>query len=69
MNAQSWVPYYGRYTGQIVRHDEAYTIGKELAIRDENNKITYQPSVYYVYHPSDDAQLSLYELLERNCHI
>ena len=55
MNAQSWVPYYGRYTGQIVRHDEAYTIGKELAIRDENNKITYQPSVYYVYHPSDDA--------------
>ncbi len=64
--AQSIVPIYGRYIGNIVRHDESHTIGKTLEIRDSSNKITYKPSVYYVYHSSDSARMSVEELKERD---
>jgi hypothetical protein len=59
--AQSWVPIYGRYIGNIVRHDEAYTIGRCLTI---DNK--YNPSVYYVYHPTNETNQSIFELKEKN---
>ena len=59
--AQSWVPIYGRYIGNIVRHDEAFTIGRELTIPNK-----YCPSVYYVYHPTDETTMSVYELKEKN---
>ena len=61
VNAQSWVPIYGRYIGNIVRHDEAYTIGRCLTIKDK-----YNPSVYYVYHPTNEATESVVELKEKN---
>jgi homospermidine synthase len=61
VQAQSWVPTYGRYIGNIVRHDEAYTIGRELTIPGK-----YCPSVYYVYHPTDETIMSVYELKEKN---
>lgn len=63
--AQSYLPYYGRYIGQIIRHDEAYTIGKNLEVRS-NNELIYKPSVYYVYHPTNDSRMSIEELKERN---
>ena len=59
--AQSWVPIYGRYIGNIIRHDEAYTIGRYLTIKNK-----YNPSVYYVYHPTNDTMESVHELKERN---
>lgn len=61
VNAQSWVPIYGRYIGNIIRHDEAYTIGRNLTIKN-----IYNPSVYYVYHPTDDTMMSVHELKEKN---
>ena len=62
--AKSYVPYYGKYVGNIICHDEAYTIGNSLTIRD-NNIITYRPSVYYVYHPVNEAFMSIHEIKER----
>ena len=59
--AQSWVPMYGRYIGNIVRHDESYTIGRFLTIKN-----IYCPSVYYVYHPTNEAMASVSELKEKN---
>jgi homospermidine synthase len=70
--AKSWVPYYGEYMGNIVRHDESFSIGRALTVKNENvengkkDKVIYKPSVYYVYHPCDEAVMSVYELKERN---
>lgn len=71
--AQSYVPYYGRYIGNIICHDEAYTISNSLTLH-ENNKIKYRPSVYYVYHPVNEAFMSIHEVKERgkiqdNCRL
>jgi homospermidine synthase len=66
--AQSWIPYVNKYIGNIICHDESYTIGKNLSVSDPNDKnnILYKPSVYYVYHPCNEASNSIYELKERN---
>lgn len=65
--AQSVVPIYGRYFGYVIRHDESNTIGKHLQVVDPiTKKITYKPSVYYVYHPCDSAKISVEELKENN---
>ena len=64
--AQSVVPNYGRYFGYVIRHDESNTIGKHLQVVDKTtNKITYKPSVYYVYHPCDAAKIAVEELKEK----
>lgn len=63
--AQSVVPLYGRFIGNIIRHDESHSIGKELELK-ENNEIIYKPSVYYVYHPCDSARVSIEELKEKD---
>lgn len=63
--AQSWIPYVNKYIGNVICHDESYTIGKNLTIKNKKN-IVYKPSVYYVYHPCNEASNSIYELKERN---
>lgn len=65
VNARSWVPMYGEYIGNIIRHDETYSIGRALTLK-KNNEIIYKPSVYYVYHPSNEAIMSVEEIKERN---
>ena len=66
VKAQSWVPQYGRFFGNIIRHDESYTIGRTLTVKDNSGKTIYKPSVYYVYNPTQEANASLEELKERN---
>ncbi|AYV83858.1 MAG: homospermidine synthase, partial [Hyperionvirus sp.] len=63
--AQSYTPLSGRYLGNIVPHEETYTIGKTLTIKTDG-EITYKPSVYYVYHPCNDARLSIEEFKDRS---
>ena len=63
--AQSWVPLYGRLIGNVIRHDESFSIGRALTVTN-NNQIIYKPSVYYVYHPTNEARMSLEELKDRN---
>jgi len=63
--AQSWVPICGRYVGNLIPHDESNTIGEFLTIKN-NGHIEYKPSVYYVYHASNDAMLSVDELKQNN---
>jgi homospermidine synthase len=63
--AQSYVPITGRFIGNLIPHEETYTIGKTLTVYD-NDKIIYKPSIYYVYSPCNDAKLSLEELKDRN---
>lgn len=61
----SYTPISKNYIGMMVRHDESFTIGRELSYY-ENNKLVHKPSVYYVYHPTDSTMASFYELRERN---
>jgi homospermidine synthase len=63
--AQSYVPLYGAYVGNIIPHEETFTIGKHLTIYDKD-KVVYKPSVYYVYHPCNDARMSVEELKEKD---
>jgi len=65
--AQSWIPFFKKFIGNILCHDESYTIGKALSVYDNNsNKLIYKPSVYYVYNPSNETKNSISELKERD---
>ena len=55
--ARSWLPSLGGFQGLLLSHDEVFSIGDYLSIRDE-----YRPTVMFVYHPCDDAMLSALEL-------
>lgn len=64
-SAQSYVPLYGRFVGNMIPHEETITIGQCLTLV-EDNKIIYKPTVYYVYDPCNDAKNSLDELKDKN---
>lgn len=61
----SYVPHSKMYIGMIMQHYENLTIGNKLTIK-KDGKIVYKPSVYYVYHPSDNTLMSFYEYKENN---
>lgn len=63
--AQSWLPFHNKFIGNIICHDETYTIGNNLTVK-YNDNIIYKPSIYYVYKPCIDAINSMYELKEKN---
>ena len=65
MYGVSYVPNSGMYIGMIMQHYENLTIGNKLTVK-KGDKIVYKPSVYYVYHPSDNTMLSFYEYKENN---
>jgi len=67
--AHSYTPGYKNYIGILIRHGENITIGEEMSTYkiEKDKKIrTWSPSVYYVYHPTQDTMASLYELKEKN---
>lgn len=63
--ATSYVPLSKNYIGMVVRHDEAFTMGREFSYY-EGDKLISKPTVYYVYHPCDSTMQSFHELRERN---
>ena len=64
--AQSWVPLYGKYIGNVICHEESFTIGRNLTVYNSDKKIKYKPSVYFIYHACDNAVLSVNELKDHN---
>ncbi len=59
--ARSWTPSSGGFQGVLMTHDEVFSIGDLLSLRSAG-AFTYRPTVMYVYHPCDDAVLSMLEL-------
>ncbi len=59
--ARSWTPSGGGFQGLLMSHDEVFSIGDQLSLRN-NGKLSYRPTVMFVYHPCDDAMLSVLEL-------
>jgi homospermidine synthase len=67
--AHSYTPGYKNYIGILIRHGENITIGETMStykMQDGKKVRTWSPSVYYVYHPTQDTMASLYELKEKN---
>lgn len=67
--AHSYTPGYKNYIGILIRHGENITIGETMSTyktQDGKKVRTWSPSVYYVYHPTQDTMASLYELKEKN---
>jgi homospermidine synthase len=68
-SAHSYTPGYKNYIGLLIRHGENITIGETMStyktVKGEKVR-TWSPSVYYVYHPTNDTMASTYELKEKN---
>ncbi|HZY67020.1 MAG TPA: saccharopine dehydrogenase C-terminal domain-containing protein [Devosia sp.] len=62
---RSWTPLEGSYHGFLITHAESISIAEYLTIKD-NDRVVYRPTVYYAYHPCDDAVLSLHEMAGKN---
>ncbi len=62
---RSWTPLEGSYHGFLITHAESISIAEYLTMED-NGRTVYRPTVYYAYHPCDDAVLSLHEMAGKN---
>ena len=65
---RTWTPLAGAFHGFLVTHAEAISIADHLTVGDPAAP-AYRPTVYYAYHPCDDAVLSLHELAGRNWRV
>jgi len=64
--AHTYAPVSKNVLGMLIRHEESYTICRALTLKDSTNKITYKPSVYYIYKPNDSAVASTMEARANN---
>jgi len=59
---RSWTPLTGPMQAFLVTHTESVSIADYLSV-GQGQQPLYRPTVYYAYHPCDDAVLSLHELV------
>ncbi|MBK9520226.1 MAG: homospermidine synthase [Rhodocyclaceae bacterium] len=62
---RTWLPLAGPQIGFLITHNESISLASYLTVGTGANP-EYRPTVHYVYHPCDDALLSMHELQERN---
>ncbi len=65
---RSWSPLAGSLHGFLITHGESLSLAAYLSL-GEGAKATYRPTVYYAYHPCDEAVSSLHELAGREWHV
>ena len=59
---KSWCPTPGPQLGFMITHDESMSITQYYSL-SENGNFTYKPTVFYAYHPCEDAVNSCLEIL------
>ncbi len=64
VKVRTWLPLAGPQIGYLITHNESISIANYLTIGSNDNP-EYRPTVHYVYHPCDDAMLSMHEFQER----
>lgn len=57
-NIKTWTPASGEFTGKLISHNEAISLASYLSVKDPSG-VRYRPTVYYAYHPCDQAMESL----------
>jgi homospermidine synthase len=62
---RSWTPLAGAQHAFLITHGESISIADRFTLGDPQRP-DYRPTVYYAYHPCNDAVLSLHELAARN---
>jgi len=62
---RSWTPLEGPYHGFLITHGESISIADYLTVKD-GARVEGRPTCHYVYHPCDDAVLSLHEFAGKN---
>ncbi len=55
---RSWSPRAGEFTGRLISHNEALSLASYLTMPGRDGA-RYRPTVYYAYHPCDQAMDSL----------
>jgi homospermidine synthase len=60
---KSWSPNYLEFSAYLLTHNESLSIAEYLTLGDPTNP-TYRPTVYYAYHPCDQAIESIQLLKE-----
>ena len=68
VRVRTWLPLAGPQIGFLITHNESISLASYLSIGAGENP-EYRPTVYYAYHPCDDAVLSIQELQEHNWQI
>ncbi|AMQ83557.1 saccharopine dehydrogenase C-terminal domain-containing protein [Pseudomonas glycinae] len=58
IRVKSWSPNYLDFAGYLLTHNESLSIAEYLTLGDAANPI-YRPTVYYAYHPCDQAVESM----------
>jgi homospermidine synthase len=64
---RSWSPSAGDFTGRLISHNEAISLASYLTLPG-NRGPRYRPTVYYAYHPCDQALASLALLADGDRH-
>ena len=62
---RTWTPLAGPLHAFLITHGESVSIADYLSIGSGDSP-EYRPTVYYAYHPCDDAVSSVHELAGRN---
>ena len=57
-SVKSWSPLSGNFVGHLISHNEAFSLSEYLSCRIDG-ALKYRPTVYYAYHPCDQAMESL----------
>lgn len=65
---RSFTPLTGPQTAFLITHGEAVSIADYLTV-GSSDQPSYRPTVHYAYHPSNDAVLSVHELIGNNFEI
>lgn len=55
---RSWTPHSGEFVGRLISHNEAISLAAYLSLESQG-AAAYRPTVYYAYHPCDQAMDSL----------
>ena len=62
---RSWTPRGGAIQALLITHNEAISLSDYLTVKS-GKTVTYRPTVYYSYQPSDVALLSVHDFLGNN---
>lgn len=62
---RTWTPLAGPFQAFLITHGESISIADYFTVGNLAHP-DYRPTVYYAYHPCDDAVLSLHELAGLN---
>ncbi|MCF4982361.1 homospermidine synthase [Pseudomonas gessardii] len=64
VSVKTWTPNGGPCIGLLITHNEAISLPDFLTVK-VGETLLYRPTVYYAYHPCDDALLSVHEYVGR----